>query len=906
MAELTLTQGSREWKEYRERALTDLFWFADVVLGYGQVVPMTLRAHYLMCRFAERQTGHPALDEAWVRLIKVPRGVGKSTLITQAYALQLALKHPDLALLIINETERGATKFLASIKQQITDNAFLRALFPERCPLDPEKDCLKWSETEVILPGRTVARKESTFQAIGVGGSITGLHPDIAIVDDMISDEAMENARAGLFSLMEKTNRWISRLRPIVNTGEPHMGILFVGCLTGDARVLMENGQWKPIKDITAGERVYSWNPQTKQFAPQRVKGVYPQGEAETVVVDAGRYKLQCTPDHPFLAAAGRYKPVWRKAENLLDVLKRAETIRGLPEHPDARTVLAGWGAAQPDLLWLLGFLWGDGWLTKYVGKTKRRGTTYSICFAEGTDEALNERVRVLMARYFVNRVYRVKGRVSRSENNRVGRLLESWGLTPGMRANTKRLPAWLFAAYPHEKRWFLRGLLAADGHDNPYQGKRNNPFASRLSTASEGLAEDVRDLALTCGVRPSKIWRRRRMAQPPSSPAPVESHEYVINLRFEEPGEALRSWRVRSVTPAGKATVYDLSVEATENYVAEGFLVHNTPWWEDDCYTYVTKAFGYGDRVEKVVLKHTVPSGRVLVACERQGDLATFARPIIEDGTSWFPERWPDEKLAKMRVDDPLLFAANMMLDPRAPEITTFKPEWRRYFEWTSPTSLRYKNQELKDCSALIGDLDVIVSVDPAFTEGGRAQDSRQAVVVTGGTAEGYRLILAAHATRQSLDGFIADIVRLCQRFKAKKLRLEKEAQQASFNQQVRKALVAAEVMVSVVEESAGGRNKDIRIESLSPYFERGLIYGERNQHDFWREYDAFPRGKLKDLLDALAAQMAHWQTGSASSVLADRRIQKELETLYTRMGQPVPERDTKDWRVRPDGSRR
>lgn len=558
MTEITLQQGSPDWEKYRARALNDLFFFCDVVLGYGQQVPMTLRAHYLMCRFAERQTGIPALDDAWVRLIKVPRGVGKSTLVTQGYALQQALKYPDLAMLIINETERGATKFLASIKQQITDNEFLRALFPERCPTDAEKECRKWSETEIVLPG-SPARKESTMQAIGVGGSITGLHPDLAIVDDMISDEAMENARAGLFSLMEKTNRWISRLRPIVNTGQPHFGITFIG-----------------------------------------------------------------------------------------------------------------------------------------------------------------------------------------------------------------------------------------------------------------------------------------------------------------------------------------------------------TPWWEDDSYTFVEKAFGYGDTRTPFRLKTTTPQGTVQVACHRIGDLAVFNRPILEHGTSWFPERWPDDKLAKMRVDDPLLFAANMMLDPRAPEITTFKAEWRRYFHWADTTTIRYQDHALKDCAASIYDLDCMMSVDPAFTEGGRAQDARQAITVTGGTAEGYRVLLMAQATRQSLDGFIADIVEAAKRFKPKKLRLEKAGQQAAFNQQVRRALMDAEVMTSVLEETPGSKNKDARIESLSPYFERGLIYAHRDQHDFWREYDAFPRGKLKDILDALSAQITHWRPGSVSTSQADPRVQKELDTLYSRMGKHAPVVRKADWRIRPDGSRR
>jgi len=559
LTELTLKQGSREWQDIRTRALNDLFFFTDTILGYGPLVPMTLRAHYLMCRFAEQQTGIPDLDNAWVRLIKVPRGVGKSTIITQGFMLQRALKYPDIAMLVVNETERGATKFLAAIKNQIMDNQLLRALFPERCPSDPEKECAKWSESEIILPGRTAGRKESTIQAIGVGGSITGLHPDLAVIDDMISDEAAENARAGLFSTMEKTNRWISRLRPIVNTGQPHFGLVWVG-----------------------------------------------------------------------------------------------------------------------------------------------------------------------------------------------------------------------------------------------------------------------------------------------------------------------------------------------------------TPWWEDDSYTYVEKAFGYGDRKTQYILKHETPSGRVQVPAYRTGDIAVFARPILEDGTSWFPERWPDEKLAKMRVDDPLLFAANMMLDPRAPEITTFKPEWRRYYTWANGTTLQYRDHALKDCIATVDDLNVIVSVDPAFSEVGRPQDARQAIIATGGTEEGYRMLLRAKVTRQTLDGFIADIVETCKTFKAKKLRLEKAGQQAAFNQQVRRALNDANIMVSVLEETTGSKNKDVRIEALSPYFERGMVYGDRNQHDFWREYDTFPRGKLKDLLDALSAQITHWQSGQVGSAVGNKRVQQELDALYARMGVPAPAGSAKDWRTRVDGSRR
>lgn len=562
MTELTVTQGSSEWHALRKRFCEDLFWACDVVLGFGQVVPMTERAHLSMCRFAERRTGHPELDNKWARLIKVPRSVGKSTMVTQGYAIQMAMKHPDIAILICNETERGASKFLAAIKSQFTDNDFLRALFPDRIPLLPEKDCKKWSETEVILP-RDTSRQESTFSAIGVGGSITGQHPDLAIVDDMFSDEAMENARIGSFIIFEKVNHWISRLRPLVNAKEPWHGILWCG-----------------------------------------------------------------------------------------------------------------------------------------------------------------------------------------------------------------------------------------------------------------------------------------------------------------------------------------------------------TPWWEGDSYEFVLKAFGYGEEKKLFRVKHPYNQGTVEVECCAVGDLSIYNRPILEHGTSYFPERWPDERLAKMRLDDPLLFAANMMLDPTAPEVVVFKPQWRRYYEWVGGRQIHYRDQTLKDCYVLVDDLDVVVSIDPAFTEHG-TQSSFQAIIATGGTGEGLRLILKAQATRQSMEGFISDIVATCKEYKPRKLLLERAGQQISFIMDVKAALNAANVHVSVEDVAPGGKSPDLRIATLETFFERGQIVGHRDHEAFWREYDGFPRSKFKDLLVALAYQPPFWDLSTARmtphSPSRQARADDEVRRLYARMGVAGPVghgRQQDD--LREDGSRR
>src|SRR5205807_1335440 len=82
----------------------------------------------------------------------------------------------------------------------------MRALFPEVVPLDFTDTT--WSASRIVVR-RTSGRKEPTVSTIGVGGTVTGLHFDLIVCDDIISREAMENARAGSRQIMEQTNRWI-------------------------------------------------------------------------------------------------------------------------------------------------------------------------------------------------------------------------------------------------------------------------------------------------------------------------------------------------------------------------------------------------------------------------------------------------------------------------------------------------------------------------------------------------------------------------------------------------------------------------------------------------------------------------------------------------------------------------
>lgn len=223
---IEFSPGDERWQKLRDRGLSDLYFFASVLLGYGDKVPMREEAHKLLCKIVERRTGVPALDSALFRKFEMPRGTGKTTAITKAYVIQRICRNPNISIMLTNEKELTAKAILSEIKTQFESNDLLRTLYPEVIP-DDFRDAA-WSATEITVK-RTQGRNEPTVFVTGVGGTRTGMHPDVIFVDDMLSRDAMESARAGsVADVMGQNNRWINQLVPLLS-GAPDRELTFIG-----------------------------------------------------------------------------------------------------------------------------------------------------------------------------------------------------------------------------------------------------------------------------------------------------------------------------------------------------------------------------------------------------------------------------------------------------------------------------------------------------------------------------------------------------------------------------------------------------------------------------------------------------------------------------------------------------
>jgi predicted phage terminase large subunit-like protein len=212
--QLAFQPGDATWRKLRDKGKADLYFLVDVILGYGAKIPMRRHAHDLLCRIAQGTTGSPEIDTAPVLKLLLPRGWGKSSCITIGQTLHRLIRDPESSTLICNEREQNAKDFLTEIKHHFDHNELFRALYPELIPED--KNETEWSGTRITIP-RKGGRKEPSVFVIGVGGTVTGMHPDYIIVDDMISREAAENARRGSWQIMQEVNRWTHTLRDLLS-----------------------------------------------------------------------------------------------------------------------------------------------------------------------------------------------------------------------------------------------------------------------------------------------------------------------------------------------------------------------------------------------------------------------------------------------------------------------------------------------------------------------------------------------------------------------------------------------------------------------------------------------------------------------------------------------------------------
>jgi Fe-S cluster assembly scaffold protein SufB len=341
-----------------------------------------------------------------------------------------------------------------------------------------------------------------------------------------------------------------------------------LGCITGDSQVLVNNDV-VPIASIEPGAMAYALGPDMTWERRRVVAKRYSGKQQVFRLVTENHREIRATANHPFLTLTRRGKEsvlAWKRLDQLTD-RDRVAISGTLPDHgkPARLPAISASGRAPvrlpehstPDLLWLLGVYMGDGYLD---------GSR--VCFAVPPGDRAHERMMRLLVELFG-----IEGRVHGNAVRVSSVRLRDWLVQLGFAGNarTKRVPGWVFRLPNDQRLAFIEGYIDADGH------RRSNHKNISITSVNRPLLEDVKALAIAAGLNPRKIseWTRRE-----KKPLGREEKEYSHFFLYFGEGrldQPLYFSRVASITPLGIEDTWDVEIEGTHNFVANGFVVHNS-----------------------------------------------------------------------------------------------------------------------------------------------------------------------------------------------------------------------------------------------------------------------------------------------------------------------------------------
>lgn len=122
-------------------------------------------------------------------LIELPRGHGKTELITLSYPIWKMIVNPNIKILLRSESVDLAANYLEAIKDILENNNMLKKLFggDEETFISPKGS---WSSEEIVIRQRTaIGLKDPTIAIAGLNKSKTGGHYNLIIDDDLVTDK---------------------------------------------------------------------------------------------------------------------------------------------------------------------------------------------------------------------------------------------------------------------------------------------------------------------------------------------------------------------------------------------------------------------------------------------------------------------------------------------------------------------------------------------------------------------------------------------------------------------------------------------------------------------------------------------------------------------------------------------
>lgn len=411
-----------------------------------------------------------------------------------------------------------------------------------------------------------------------LAGALCGIEPVAASEIEPFPIRVTSNRFPGMKHLGSVLDVDGGKVEPvdIITFGSP--------CFPAGTLVLTQKG-YIPIEEVCVGDHVVT---HTGQWHKVTAVGCKP---GKTIVVKGNHYGLECTPNHPIYSATEgvdyskkedgkrnhsvvlKDEREWIPAEQMKGKLwavpNSIETITG--KLPKGRIWKSDFDIGN--LFYFTGRWLGDGWARDGQRKGRPKGSRYAtVCLCDSKDKS----GKLISAVDAVSEKYSVEEEGSITKVKFHSREICDW-LTEnfGKYASGKTMPGWVFGMKENWLSELMRGLIDSDGH--VYLEK--NEY--RISTVSKKLAESIRLLGEILGYSTTVFFTKTNDTTVIEGRTVNQKDYYTVALNFNNKRTHLHDdthgwYRVRNILPGRETTVWNLTVETDNSYIADGIVVHN------------------------------------------------------------------------------------------------------------------------------------------------------------------------------------------------------------------------------------------------------------------------------------------------------------------------------------------
>jgi len=632
-------------------------------------------------------------------------------------------------------------------------------------------------QVELQADSKSASRWGTNFNgeyfAIGVGGALAGRGADLFIIDDPHSEQDAKQNRADVF---EPAWEWFQS-GPIQRL-MPGGAIIVVMCMTGDTPVLMADGTEKRLDQVRAGDYVATYD--KGKLAVSCLLNHQSSGvdDVYTIQTRSGKI-LRANERHPFLVEQDGEQQ-WIRLKDLkpgmsLVALKVAQDLPGRNENP----AFAPLAEREPATT-----------ANTPMHRTSPLGTM-------------------------------VNGKTNSAQNAVTPPLLEDC-VNPAINFVTTN-PA------TAQSTGGIFGLKAVTG-----LLRRITTLLSRLRAGCVQYVDSLRlasipgrtgtaSSVLTIATRPTKFEDccATTATLPLDTLGPLKQPTPLPDTSDFTTDEIV------SITPSGREEVFDVEVYHTENFIANGFVSHNTRWSKLD--------------LTGQIINH-------MTRTEDADEWEVVEFPAILNDKPLWPDFWPIEELLVKRASmDIRYWQAQYMQQPTSEEGALIKREWWNIWEEDLPPPCEY----------------IIMSLDAAQEANNRADYN--ALTIWGvfdneETKSKNIILLNAIKERLEYPELKALVIEQYNEWKPDSFIVEKKSNGAALYQEMRRT------GIPISEFTPGkGQDKISRVNAITDLLSAGIVWApdHRWAHEVIEECNDFPAGRNDDLVDSTTLALLRFRQG-------------------------------------------